>query len=265
MGEGEQPDETRGQSSVPQNRSVTYSSREHILNEIRRLAAEQGGMPLGKVRFEVASGIRESEWMGRYWARWNDAVLDAGFEPNTWQGKTLDDEALIGVLADVVRGMGRFPTTPDLRLWRKSHPQVPNDKVFSARFGTKADQLARVLVFAKQHPEYADVAAICASAAPISPRPKALPVDAAVVTGVVYLIAMGEFHKIGKTNDVGRRIYEIGLRLPERHDVVHVIETDDPSGIESYWHRRFASQRANGEWFRLAPSDVAAFKRRTFM
>ncbi|MHB1738065.1 MAG: GIY-YIG nuclease family protein [Actinomycetes bacterium] len=86
-----------------------------------------------------------------------------------------------------------------------------------------------------------------------------------MVTGVVYLIRMGEFHKIGKSNDPGRRVYELGLRLPEKHDVVHVIETDDPSGIEAYWHRRFAAQRVNGEWFRLSPSDVTAFRRRSYM
>lgn len=244
---------------------MAHVSREHILSEIRRLADSNGGVPLGKERFEALTGITDAEWTGRYWARWNDAVSEAGYEPNAWQGKTYDDDTLIRFLADVTRALGRFPTTPELRLWRRANnPQMPNDKVFSTRLGTKAEQLEKLRKFVVTVDGFADVAAICGASRPRAPRERPARGEQ-IVTGVVYLIRMGEFHKIGKSNDPGRRSYELGLRLPEKHDVVHVIETDDPSGIEAYWHRRFGAQRANGEWFRLAPGDVAAFGRRTYM
>jgi hypothetical protein len=80
----------------------------------------------------------------------------------------------------------------------------------------------------------------------------------------VYLAKHGRDYKIGRSNDVARRRREISLLLPSELEHVHVIETDDPEGIETYWHRRFEKRRSRGEWFRLTPDDVAAFRRRRY-
>jgi hypothetical protein len=81
----------------------------------------------------------------------------------------------------------------------------------------------------------------------------------------VYVMKSGRFYKIGRSNSAGRREYELGLQLPEPIAMVHAIRTDDPVGIEAYWHKRFEAKRKNGEWCELGTTDVAAFRRRKFM
>jgi hypothetical protein len=72
-------------------------------------------------------------------------------------------------------------------------------------------------------------------------------------------------YKIGRTNALGRREYELGIQLPDKVMTIHTIKTDDPTGIEAYWHKRFEGRRKNGEWFELSTEDVKAFRRRKFM
>ena len=40
-----------------------------------------------------------------------------------------------------------------------------------------------------------------------------------------------------------------------------LVETDDPVGVQAYWHRGLAEKWREGEWFALSPEDVNAFKR----
>ena len=86
-------------------------TKNHILAEIRRTAT--GGSPLGKKRFQTETGIKESDWHGRFWTRWSDAVREAGYEPNTMQ-KPFSEDRLLHHLVSIIRELGRFPTSADL-------------------------------------------------------------------------------------------------------------------------------------------------------
>jgi hypothetical protein len=88
--------------------------REHILDEIRRLAAANDGRAPGKRVFEREAGIRESDWYGVYWARWNDALAEAGFSANQMQPR-LDQDFLLEKLAQACRHYGRVPSFAELR------------------------------------------------------------------------------------------------------------------------------------------------------
>lgn len=237
-------------------------TRDHILAEIRRTAAANGGVPLGVARFFAETGIRESDWHGKYWARWGDALKEVGLQPNQLRAAIPEDE-LLTKLVGLVRGLGHFPVKGELELKKQSDPSFPNPKTFG-RFGNKVAQVQRLRDFCLARGEN-DVADICASIA----MPEAVEVEetrpAQPEFGFVYLLKSGRFYKVGCTNAVGRRERELAIQLPERAHVIHSIRTDDPLGIEAYWHRRFGSARRNGEWFELTQAEVTAFKRRKFM
>lgn len=235
-----------------------------IIGAIQRLAEDNDGVPVGKERFVAETGFRPSLWEGRLWLTWGDAVREAGYEPKAMQQRRHTDDELIRHLAVLARKTGRYPTIPHMRMERRTNPDFPADRVISRRLGSRKDQLALLHGFIERTPEFADIAAIL----PVTNEPAVEPTDAndehgaQPVPGYVYLVRSGKFYKIGRSNDHGRRTYEIGLQLPEKLELVHTIETDDAVGIERYWHERFRDRRRNGEWFALTKADVAAFKRR---
>jgi len=241
-------------------------SRETILAAIGRTAIDNGGKPLGRERFERETGIQPSDWLGRYWARWGDALVEAGFEPNELQDR-YDDTSVLAMLIDEVRRLGHMPTGAELKLRRHQDHRFPSHTVF-ARFGTKTQLVSRLLEYCQDHPGYEDIEQLLKSL-PLSSvelRQDDPDIDKEVGSfGFVYLLKSGRFFKIGRTNSVGRRERELAIQLPQPVAQVHVIETDDPAGIERYWHLRFADRRKNGEWFELSPEDIKAFKRRRFM
>jgi Meiotically up-regulated gene 113 len=236
--------------------------REHILDEIRRTAQANGGVALGRERFAAETGIHEHAWSGRYWARWSEAVTEAGFPPNQLQGR-LDDDVVLASLVDEIRRLGRMPTTAELGLRRRADTTFPSPRVFE-RFGPKATWASTVAAYCRDRHDCADVLELVTPMAVEEPVDEEVADDAAR-HGFVYLLKSGRHYKIGHTFDVGRRRYDLAIQLPEPVTEVHAIRTDDPPGIERYWHRRFKERRRNGEWFELTQADVKAFKRRKFM
>jgi hypothetical protein len=236
----------------------------HILKEIRRTAEANGGAPLGKERFAQETGIRLSDWYGRHWARWGDALQEAGFKPNELQG-AFPDDLLIEKVIEVTRELGRVPVYADLRMRGAREKSFPSHGVFH-RLGSKKQLIAKVLAYCQARSGFEDVIALCQPYAASGPAPEPTERLAAPETiGFVYLMKSGKYYKVGRSNAVGRRERELAIQLPDKASTVHTIRTDDPIGIEAYWHRRFEARRLNGEWFALTAADITAFKRRKFM
>jgi hypothetical protein len=240
-------------------------TKSHIVDEIKRTAQANDGRPLGIARFEVETGIKPSDWLGKFWPRWGDALMEAGLEPNTLQGPRDEDE-LLERLAMFAREIGHFPVTNELRLRARTEPGFPWHNTF-ARFGRKHELAARLRDFSTAHC-YEDVVGMCdvvIKQAAQSTSQAGASAEVASEHGYVYLMKSGRFYKVGRSNAVGRRERELAIQLPEKAEMVHSIKTDDPVGIERYWHSRFDERRRNGEWFELSANDVAAFKRRKVM
>lgn len=236
-------------------------NKEHVIAEIRRTAKANGGTPLGWRQFETETGIRYYDWFGQFWTRWNDAVREAGIKPNRMT-EAYDDEFLLEKLVLLTRRLGSVPTQGDLLLAAKNDATLPSVKTFR-RLGSKTQRASRIIAFCETNPGNGDVAGLWKEVAAAA-VPETEETSASVpAAGYVYLLKHGSRreYKIGKTTNPVRREGELGIQLPEKLLPVHYIETDDPAGVEAYWHKRFDSKRKEGEWFALTVEDVRAFKR----
>lgn len=232
--------------------------RDHILDEIRRLTEANNGQRPGQIVFARETGIAEHLWRGKFWARWSDALIEAGYQANQWTG-SLDPDIILNGIVAACRHYGKLPTHDELKLYRQSEPTIPSEQAIKRHFGKQADLVAALAKRASKDDSMADIAAMLPkvrTSSAQSPSPSQ--------EGFVYLIKSGEFYKIGRGDDLERRVKQIRVALPDKATLIHSIRTDDPPGIEAYWHRRFADKRANGEWFKLSSLDLAAFKKRKF-
>lgn len=235
--------------------------KRHILGEIKRIARENGGKPPGREKFERETGIKMSVWYPHLWLRWGEALQEAGFNPNKWQAAIVDEVILEKYIA-LVRELGHLPVRGELVRKSKNDPSFPSVGVFD-KFGGKKQLIAAVTEYCRTHDGFNDVLVQCEKAT--SQRMHGTEPDkeprSKVETGFVYLMQSGRHYKIGRTNSLGRREWELGIKIPIPPKTIHYIETDDPIGVEAYWHKRFAEKRGEGEWFDLSPEDIKAFKR----
>ncbi len=163
------------------------------------------------------------------------------------------------LLAELVKIRQRFPTEKEFDIFRNANREMPTINTFRLQFGTIASLREAFRSWAIENPSYNDVAnlipATLTKPAAVQSKPK---------EGWVYLLKSGEHYKIGCGEELEKRVKQIKTNLPDTSTLIHAIRTDDPFGIENYWHRRFDEKRANGEWFKLISADVAAFRKRKF-
>lgn len=242
------------------------NDKQKIIAEIKRTAKENDGVALGREKFFKVTGIKQSDWHGKYWRTWSDALQEAGFGANSLAAAT-DKNVLLLNLAKLTRKLKRFPANIDLRMERKVDSSIPSHNTFN-NLGSIDERIELVRKYAADNKEFNDIL-------PLLPESEELLVEdnttLKIKEGFVYMFLMQvgkeKHYKIGKSVLVERRSAEVSLHLPEDVTLVHTIKTDDAYGIEAYWHERF-SDKCTGqgkEWFKLTKEDIQAFKKRKFM
>ena len=195
----------------------------------------------------------------RYWPRFADLQREAGFEPN-YKSAPYEHGYLYEKLVELIREIGRFPSQREMLHRSYAMEDFPSPGSFR-RLGDRSRILHALHGYCAAKPEHADVRELL-SEMRSQPVQQNQPTAATDGYGFVYMVQghEGEF-KIGHTNLVDRRVTQLGVKAAVAPTLVHEIKTDDPRGLEVYWHRRFRAKSMRGEWFKLEPDDVRAFKR----
>jgi hypothetical protein len=234
-----------------------------IIAKIKELADENGG----HIGFEVfldATGIKRG-WLRRqlWFTTWNDLLAEQGRTTRKFSTVKTEPEKIVEAVAQLILRISAWPTDDQLLQERSRDSTFPSINVI--RPIRKTGELARLISnLGVLNSDFALASKIASKQIPtIAKEIYLLPQEK--IKGYVYVLRSGRRFKIGKSNDPSRRYREVKLELPEETIQVHTIATDDPSGIEAYWHTRFAAKRVrNTEFFDLNADDVRALKRRTY-
>lgn len=135
--------------------------KNHILSEIRRTTEINGGVPLGRQKFFEATGIKETDWSGKYWVRWGDVVQEAGYTPQVLQA-AFSDEYVLDKYAEAFRAYGRPPTTAELKLRARSDSNFPSHNTFG-RFGSKQHLVNKLHAFCLERDALQEIAELCSA------------------------------------------------------------------------------------------------------
>lgn len=135
--------------------------KESILAEIRRLAV--GGKPPGLKRFQKISGFTEYQLL-QCWPSWNDAVLEAGLEPNNFSTEKTSNDVLLRHLAELTCEFGKFPSTNQLKWAAHNKSGFPFDSTFRKAFGSKDEMIEALRAWAVTCNEFENIVPLLAIA-----------------------------------------------------------------------------------------------------
>lgn len=75
--------------------------------------------------------------------------------------------------------------------------------------------------------------------------------------GYIYVIACGEYQKIGQSSNPMQRMFRMRTDNPYPLRMIAVLSTCDVYRAENYVHQRYAAFHYDGEWYRVPPDELA--------
>ena len=135
---------------------------------------------------------------------------EAGFSPQQMT-TAYDDRLLIEKFVTFIRELGHFPIIPELRMKARNDKNFPSDVTFFSRWGTKRQAANKIDEYCKQHKGHEHVLVLCQPILESEPQTEEAEEIDDVTMGYIYLIKSGRYYKIGRSNAVGRREYELSV------------------------------------------------------
>jgi hypothetical protein len=181
--------------------------RQFLVQEIKRLANEDSGTPPGQEKFPRETGVPPAQWRGVYWAKWSDALAEAGFKPNSFN-VAYEQDFLLEQLATAARDLQKFPTTAELKLYARGKAGFPTKTTFESRFKKRIRALNN---FCERHTDWSDVLNICRSFT--EPERKTGDTEKPsklVIKGHVYLMRSGNITRLANRSTLADANIKLG-------------------------------------------------------
>ena len=233
-------------------------SKDEIVKALQDLTTENAGNTPSEEKFYDNTEVKITD-RRKYWTNYGELVVEAGLTPNKFDKTKFSHNELCEIFIKAIRENGRWPTRGVLDVKHHNNADFPDSSTFYKKLGLTGELARTILKFINNKPEFEDISQICNDVVEKYKDKPALE-NTIATKGCVYLIKQLRQYKIGETDDVDRRLFEL-TKGPERPELIHAIETDDRKGVERYWHKRFETKRGRGEWFKLDTADVRAFRR----
>ena len=131
-------------------------NKEYIIKEITRTANENSGMPLGARRFGKETGINQNDWLGKYWSKWSDALIEAGFIPNKMQS-AYDESKIIEHVMSLIKELGKLPSAAEIRFKAHTNPGFPFHNTIQSRLGKQKELAQKIIVYCERNQTDDDV------------------------------------------------------------------------------------------------------------